>query len=226
MLPIGHEHTDSLLSPRLSGPTSAGSAGISANAAAPALQYQIGQYFKGQDAEGSSAHILAHTILAAATAAAGGNDALTAGLSAGGAELAAPLVANWLFGKDTKDLTADQKQTISNIVGLATAGGTLAAGGSGADMVPSSSLAQTAVEDNNLIWTGNKKITAGDAASEYNKYLYLVRLGVLKIEDVPQSVFDNLAKSMNYEGGVQEDAQWYRNFFERDLNENKDKTFK
>ncbi|MDR8085856.1 VENN motif pre-toxin domain-containing protein, partial [Acinetobacter baumannii] len=49
----------------------------------------------------------------------GGNNALTAGLSAGGAEAAAPILSSFLYGKDAKELTADQKSTISSIVGLA-----------------------------------------------------------------------------------------------------------
>ena len=115
----------------LSGPTSTGAAGTIANAAAPALQYAVGQYFKDQQTEGSTAHIVAHTVLAAAVAAVGGNDALTAGLSAGGAEALAPVVSNWLYGKDTKELTADEKATVSNIVSLGAAGLTAGAGGTG-----------------------------------------------------------------------------------------------
>ena len=158
---IGGTLIDSIAS-GLSGPSSTGAAGILANAAAPQLQYQIGQYFKGTDAEGSTAHILAHTILAAATAAAGGNDALMAGLAAGGAEAVAPAVANWLYGsnpdvkKDAKDnviaseLTAEQNNILSNIIGLGTAGVTGLASGSVTDVVSSTGLAQTAVEDNYL----------------------------------------------------------------------------
>lgn len=148
----------------LSGPTSTGAAGTIANAAAPALQYAVGQYFKGQQAEGSTAHIVAHTVLAAAVAAAGGNDALTAGLSAGGAELLAPKVANWLFGNTAgieKDengnviaskLTAEQKQTVSNIVSLGATGLTAGAGGAGADVAQGAQLAGSAVEDNSLVY--------------------------------------------------------------------------
>ena len=158
---IGGTIIDSIAS-GLSGPSSTGAAGILANAAAPQLQYQIGQYFKGTDAEGSTAHILAHTILAAAVAAAGGNDALMAGLAAGGAEAVAPAVANWLFGsnldvkKDAKgnviasELTAEQNNILSNIIGLGTAGVTGLASGSVTDVVSSTGLAQTAVEDNYL----------------------------------------------------------------------------
>ena len=81
--------------------------------------YKIGQYFNGKGAEGSTAHILAHTILGATVAATGGNNALTAGIAAGGAEAAAPLLSQYLYGKEAKDLTASEKSTISSIVGLA-----------------------------------------------------------------------------------------------------------
>ena len=160
---IGGTIVDSIAS-GLSGPSSTGAAGILANAAAPQLQYQIGQYFKGTDAEGSTAHILAHTILAAAVAAAGGNDGLMAGLAAGGAEAVAPAVANWLYGSNpdvkkdadgkviASQLTAEQKNTLSNIIGLGTAGATGLAGGSVTDVVSSTGLAQTAVEDNRLLY--------------------------------------------------------------------------
>ena len=151
----------------LSAPTSS-ALGIAAATAAPAVQYQIGQIFKDNQAkneldklitgtagtrpeEGSALHILAHTILAASVAAAGGNDALTAGLSAGGAEALAPVVSNWLYGKDTKELTADEKATVSNIVSLGAAGLTAGAGGTGADVVSSSQLASSAVEDNRML---------------------------------------------------------------------------
>ena len=80
-------------------------------------------------------------------AAAGGNNALTAGLSAGGAEAAAPVLSSFLYGKEAKDLTAEQKSTISSIVGLAgTALG--ATTGDVATTVQSGQVAQNAVENN------------------------------------------------------------------------------
>jgi len=75
--------------------------GIATATLSPVASYEIGQYFKGKDTEGGAAQILAHTLLGAAVAAAGGNDALTAGLSAGAAEAAAPKLAQYLYGKDT-----------------------------------------------------------------------------------------------------------------------------
>jgi len=64
------------ISTGLSAPTSSG-LGIATATLSPVASYEIGQYFKSKDAEGSTAHILAHTVLGAAVAAAGGNDALT-----------------------------------------------------------------------------------------------------------------------------------------------------
>ena len=53
-----------------------------------------------------------------------------------------------MYGKDAKELTADEKSTVSNIVSLGVAGFTAGAGGTGADVVAASTLAQTAVENN------------------------------------------------------------------------------
>ncbi|MEQ1142524.1 VENN motif pre-toxin domain-containing protein [Acinetobacter soli] len=139
----------------LSAPTSSG-LGIATATLSPAASYKIGQYFKaqannnpnGQLTSGQeAAHILAHTVLGAAVAAAGGNNALTAGLSARGAEAAAPLLSSFLYGKEAKDLTAEQKSTISSIVGLTgTALG--ATTGDVATTVQSGQVAQNAVENN------------------------------------------------------------------------------
>ena len=134
----------------LSSPTSSG-LGIAASSLSPVASYEIGQYFKEKGTEGSSAHILAHTVLGAAVAAAGGNDALTAGLVAGGAEAAAPALSSFLYNKKTSDLTADEKSTISAITGLVATGiGGIASGGDIATAVQSRQGAQNAVENNYL----------------------------------------------------------------------------
>ena len=91
--------------------------------------------------------IAAHTVLGAAVAVAGGNDALLAGVSAGGAEASAPLLAKYLYGKESKDLTVDEKGTVSAITGLVASG----VGGSTGDVassVQSGQVAQNAVENN------------------------------------------------------------------------------
>jgi filamentous hemagglutinin len=72
---------------------------------------------------------------------------LTAGLSAGGAEGAAPILSSFLYGKAAKDLTADQKSTISSIVGLAGSAVGATTGDIGST-VQSGQVAQNAVENN------------------------------------------------------------------------------
>ncbi len=144
-----------MVSAGLSTPTASG-LGIAASTLSPVASYKIGQYFKEQASNNTdgkltngqeAAHILAHTVLGAAVAAAGGNDALTAGLSAGGAEAAAPKLAQYLYGKDTKDLTADEKSTISAITGLV-ASGVGATTGDVSSTVQSGNVAQVGVENN------------------------------------------------------------------------------
>ncbi|MGC9562543.1 VENN motif pre-toxin domain-containing protein [Brachymonas sp. M4Q-1] len=119
--------------------------------ASPQVAQQIGSYFKENAQDGSAAHLVAHAVLGAAVAAATGTDAVTAGVSAATAEGAAPKVANWLYGTSDPDkLSAEQKGTISAIVGLAgaAAGATTA---SNAGIVASGSAAQMAVEDNRML---------------------------------------------------------------------------
>ena len=133
--------------------------GSLAAAASPAAAQQIGDYFKNLAAENpngklnseqQTAYILAHGILAAATAAAGGNDALSAGIAAGTAEAAAPKMAKWLYGTDDPNkLSAEQKATVSSITGLGGAAVGAATGSNTAtDAVSGSRVAQNAVENN------------------------------------------------------------------------------
>jgi len=84
---------------------------------------------------------------------------LTAGLSAGGAEAAAPKLAKYLYGKDAKDLTAEEKSTISAITGLV-ASGVGATTGDVSNTVQSGKVAQNAVEEDNLfgVLMADKKI--------------------------------------------------------------------
>ncbi|WP_037408522.1 VENN motif pre-toxin domain-containing protein, partial [Snodgrassella communis] len=103
-----------------------------------------------------TAHILAHAILGAAVAAAGGNDALAGGLAAAGAEATAPIVSEWLYGKDAKDLTADEKATVSAIAGLTGAATGAVVSGSMADVAQGNQAGHTAVDNNRLIVTGEK----------------------------------------------------------------------
>nr|WP_308806089.1 VENN motif pre-toxin domain-containing protein [Neisseria yangbaofengii] len=87
--------------------------------------------------------------MGAATAAAGDNNALAGAISAGSAEVAAPLIGNYLYGeKDGSKLTAEQKETvtaITNLLGTATGA---AVGNSTANAVQGSLNAGNAVENN------------------------------------------------------------------------------
>ena len=146
----------------LSAPTDS-IAGIAAAAASPKLAYEIGQYFKSQEeinkltgvnngelTTGQKlAHVAAHAVLGAAVAAIGGNDALTAGLAAGGAEAAVPVISNWLYQTDDPEkLTAEQKSTLTAIAGLIGTGVGLSTGSSVTDVASGSQLAQNAVDNN------------------------------------------------------------------------------
>ncbi|MDO4907521.1 VENN motif pre-toxin domain-containing protein [Neisseria sp.] len=155
----------SALASGLAAPADSGS-GIAAAALNPAGAYAIGQYFKGLAQENllggktetaeltaaqETARAVAHGVIAAATAAAGGSNALSAAISAGGAEAAAPYVSQWLYGeKDGSKLTAGQKETVSAVLSL---GGAAvgAASGNGTDAVEGSRAAQNAVENNYLL---------------------------------------------------------------------------
>ena len=94
-------------------PNSNGIIGDVSRAASPELAYQIGQYFKGTNGEGTAPHILAHGILAAAVSLATGNNVMTGALSGADSEVAAPALANYLYGtKDPSELDQEQKDTI------------------------------------------------------------------------------------------------------------------
>ena len=132
------------------GPNTNGVTGYVARAVAPQVSYQIGQYFKGTNGEGTAPHILAHGILAAAVSSATGNDPTTGALSAMGAEAGAKYVANYLF-PDTKlsELTAEQKATVSSITSLAGLGMGSTTGDVGS-AVSAQQAAQVAVDDNKV----------------------------------------------------------------------------
>ncbi len=142
----------------LSTPNAKGVMGDVAQVASPQIAKQIGDYFANQPntAGNKTSHALAHTVLAAAVAAAGGNDAITAGLSAGGGELAAPIVAKYLYGTDKAEkLTAEQKATVSNITGLIGTGAG-AATGNISDIIASTNATTNAVDNNWLTHEENE----------------------------------------------------------------------
>ncbi|CAD1791296.1 filamentous hemagglutinin [Xanthomonas euroxanthea] len=131
---------------------------ILAGTLAPVASYQIGQYFKenatrntvdggNRGEEGSASHLLAHSVLGAAIASAGGGSELIGAITAAGAEAAAPALAKFLYGRDSKDLNAEEKSTISAVVGL---GGAVLGSFAGdlRDAMAGSSIANNAVDNN------------------------------------------------------------------------------
>lgn len=149
------------ISSALYGPNTNGATGYVAKAVSPQVAYQIGQVFKENDldnaanntnlaGEGSPEHLLAHALLGAAVSAATGNDALTGGLGASTGEVTATLLSKYIYQVDKpSELTAEQKNTISNITTLAgvAIGSTT---GEVTDAVNAGETAKVAVEDNDF----------------------------------------------------------------------------
>ncbi|WP_051941055.1 toxin C-terminal domain-containing protein [Stenoxybacter acetivorans] len=193
-----HDNLDNLglllnvVSSGLSAPTDS-LGGILAASASPVAAHEIGQFFKEQAAQNDdgkltkgqeAAHIAAHAILGAAVAAAGGNDAVTSALAAGGAELATPVVSQWLYGtSDPKELTAEQKETLSSIGGLIGAGVGATTGDIGS-IVSGSQAAQNAV-DNNAV-----KAAATGLKVLYKSAKKFAKNGKINISDLKQTLKD------------------------------------
>ena len=64
----------------------------------------------------STANLMAHALLGAIEAKATGNNALAGATGAVGAELTAQLITEQLYGKNAKDLTEAQKETVFSSV--------------------------------------------------------------------------------------------------------------
>ena len=155
-------------------PNSNGIIGDTVRAASPQLAYQIGQEFKRKDQEGSAQHLLAHAILGAAVSYATGNNITTGALSGAGSEVAAPALADYLYGtKDPKGLTQEQKDTIVSILNLATVTTAYTAtDGNTTDAVSAAEIGKVGVEWNkskNSLHTSkainNEKCRNGDAGA-------------------------------------------------------------
>ena len=207
----------------LSAPTQS-SAGIAANAAAPAVSYRIGQEFKRRNAEGSLGHLLAHATLGGLTAAAGGNDPLAGALSSGGAEAAAGYISG-LFGQtDGSRLSAEQKETVTAITSLLGTAAGAALGSTPADVAQGSLNARNSVENNSVVnLSKNGGSYSDDKTNRFNLYQRLVKDGIISLEDVPNEIFETLAKSWTTyeeENGViikNPDAAFFRNLFQRQI---------
>ncbi|MBJ2065020.1 hemagglutinin repeat-containing protein [Serratia odorifera] len=135
-----------------------------------------------QSTNDPAARALAHAAVNAAIAAAQGNNALAGAAGATAGEIAAGIIKDQLYGKDTKisDLSEEQKQTIS---ALATLAGGLAGGLTGdssADALAGGQAAKTTVDNNYLSSTEGRQLdkelsdcksSGGDCQSVVEKYI-------------------------------------------------------
>ena len=130
-------------------PNSNGILGDIVRAVSPQVAYRIGQHFKQNNTEQSANHLLAHAILGAATNYATGNNITTDALSGATSEAVAPALSDFLFNtKDPKELTQEQKDTITSIITLGTASIAYGAMGDVSVAVNASEVGKVGVEWN------------------------------------------------------------------------------
>ena len=182
-----------------------------ARAVSPHMAYQIGQYFKSNDykntqdnqnrpGEQSLQHLMAHAILGAATSYATGQDIGIGALSAVSSETAAPAISKFLFGKDSKELIQDEKDTITNIITLATASTAYAiTDGDVAGSVSAAEVGRVAV-GNNYFYPikENHPVPMLELTEQDKRYIiyalaeYMVRNNIVSLEDIPDSVYKDM----------------------------------
>ncbi|MBI6631740.1 hemagglutinin repeat-containing protein [Pseudomonas paralactis] len=118
-----------------------------AGASAPYLAQQVKDLTAGDDA----ANLMAHAVLGAVLARAGGNSALVGAGGAVAAEATARLIRSELYGNvSNDDLTAEQKQTISALSTLAAGVAGSAVGKDALSAVAAAQVGKNAVENNSL----------------------------------------------------------------------------
>ena len=97
-------------------------------------------------------NLIAHAILGAVVAELQGNSGLAGGAGAVAGEVAADIIRKQLYGKEVKDLTEEEKQTISALSQLASGLAVAAGGGNFGDASAAISSSKNAVENNGLSW--------------------------------------------------------------------------
>ncbi|MBT2375601.1 hemagglutinin repeat-containing protein, partial [Pseudomonas fluorescens] len=118
-----------------------------AGAAAPYLAQQVKDLTAGDD----NANLMAHAVLGAVLARAGGNSALVGAGGAVAAEATARLIRDQLYGNvSNDDLTSEQKQTISALSTLAAGIAGSAVGKDALSAVAAAQVGKNAVENNAL----------------------------------------------------------------------------
>ena len=106
--------------------------------------------FAIKNADGIASNLIAHAILGAVVAELQGNSALSGGAGAVAGEVAADIIRKQLYGKEVKDLTEEEKQTISALSQLASGLAVAAGGGNIGDASAAINSSKNAVENNYL----------------------------------------------------------------------------
>ncbi|WP_460107265.1 two-partner secretion domain-containing protein [Pseudomonas sp. H1_F01] len=121
--------------------------GAIGGAAAPYLAQTVKDMTEGD----ATANLMAHAVLGAVIARAGGNSALAGATGAVAAEVTARLIREELYGElSDEELTQDQKQTISALATLAAGIGGAVTGKDALSAVASAQVGKNAVENNFL----------------------------------------------------------------------------
>ena len=141
-------------------------AGGLAGASAPWLAKQI----KIQAGDNETARLVAHAILGAVVAELQGNSGLAGGAGAVVGEIAADIIRKQLYGKEVKDLTEEEKETISALSQLASGLAVAAGGGNIGDASAAISSSKNAVENNEENLVFDFFFTESKMIAQYNCY--------------------------------------------------------
>ncbi|MCK3846210.1 hemagglutinin repeat-containing protein [Pseudomonas sp. W15Feb34] len=144
-----------------------------AGASAPLLAQKVKDLTAGDDA----ANLMAHAVLGAVLARAGGNSALVGAGGAVAAEATARLIRSELYGNvSNDDLTAEQKQTISALSTLAAGVAGSAVGKDALSAVAAAQVGKNAVENNFLsskdVLNLHKELEAADKTGADKQDIY------------------------------------------------------
>ncbi|OTQ75972.1 VENN motif pre-toxin domain-containing protein [Gilliamella apis] len=147
-----------------------------AGASAPWLAEQIKLHTGHLDKDGKwqtddiAGNLIAHAILGAVVAELQGNSGLAGGAGAVAGEVAADIIRKQLYGKEVKDLTEEEKQTISALSQLASGLAVAAGGGSVGDAGAAISSSKNAVENNGENLGFDFFFSESKMKAEYNCY--------------------------------------------------------
>ena len=146
----GVDSAVSIITGIITGDMTGGLAGASAPWLAEQIKLHTGHM--GEDGKWQTddiaGNLIAHAILGAVVAELQGNSGLAGGAGAVAGEVAADIIRKQLYGKEVKDLTEEEKQTISALSQLASGLAVATGGGNIGDASAAISSSKNAVENN------------------------------------------------------------------------------